>query len=43
MGWSKKHVQIFKHKIRTITKQMKKKDLMELWIDNLFGKKYDIL
>lgn len=42
MGWSEKHVQIFKHKIRTITKQMKK-DLMELWIDNLFGEKFNIL
>lgn len=42
MGWSEKHVQIFKHKIRTITKQTTK-DLMDLWIDNLFGEKCDIL
>lgn len=37
-----KHVQIFKHKIRMIKKQMKK-DLMEMWIDNLFGEKCNIL
>ncbi len=37
-----KHVQIFKHKIRT-TKKTNEKDLMELWIDNVFGEKCNIL